>query len=578
MVYMERELLESPKRSATTKAAIMGTNITHVTARGTDYGDISPNVEQAMSKRRSHKYSRKGLIAERSDDILEHYYLDDHRIGAGAYGHVFSARQKHTGMQVAIKKVLIFEPDQKKRLDTEAAIMKDLDHPHICKLMETYEKGRFMFFVMEYLKGKDVLERMIAMDDHKFSERQAANIVNQTARALHYAHKRGIAHRDIKPENLVFVSEDESNTFVKVVDWGMGSYFNDTNMKSAVGSYAYTAPEILAKKLSRSSQTYTAACDLWSLGIMTYVLLVGHPPFRGEASKLLKLAKEEKLIPEDKTWAALSTESRDLVKGLLQVRPYKRLKFQQVLSHRWFDRQPSLPIPTSVSQNVLRNMRNFCHLSHFVGFCVLAAARQLDAKTLDEVHQVFRQLDSDGDGVLTIEEVHQGFAVLGDPMEMEELQDLFAIIDMDGSGTIDYTEFVAAAVGERIFQEESALMAAFEAFDRDSSGTISEHEIKDLLRRCDAHKVWSANAIDDMAQEAYHHFTSDESIDFDDFRQCIMAHVASRTSGSTDEAPLRSQTSLLVAEQASDYVQPKSWAFRWLPCCGSMKVTEPSRC
>lgn len=220
-------------------------------------------------------------------------------------------------------------------------------------------------------------------------------------------------------------------------------------------------------------------------------------------------------------------------------------------------------------------MRNFCHLSHFFGFCVLAAARRLDAKSLDEVHQVFRQLDSDGDGVLTIEEVHQGFAALGGPMEMEELQDLFAIIDMDGSGTIDYTEFVAAAAGERIFQEEHALMAAFEAFDHDSSGTISEHEIKDLLRRCDAQKVWSANAIDVMAQEAYHHFTSDESIDFDDFRQCIIAHVASRTS--TDEASLRSQASLLVAEQTS-YVQPKSWAFRWLPCCGSIRVTEPSHC
>eukprot|EP00434_Breviolum_minutum_P000558 symbB.v1.2.000485.t1/scaffold11.1/size528188/34 len=347
MVYMEQELLQSPK--SMTKADMMGTSNTLLTTRVMDYGDISPNVEQAMNKRRPHKYSRKGLIAERSDDILEQYYLDDHRIGAGAYGHVFSARQKHTGMQVAIKKVLIFDPDQKKRLDTEAAIMKDLDHPHICKLMETYEKGRFMFFVMEYLKGKDVLERMISMEDHKFSERQASNIVNQTARALHYAHKRGIAHRDIKPENLVFVSEDESNTFVKVVDWGMGSYFNDSNMKSAVGSYAYSAPEILAKKLSRSSQTYTAACDLWSLGIMTYVLLVGHPPFRGEASKLLKLAKEEKLIPEDKIWASLSTESRDFVKGLLQVRPYKRLKFQQVLSHRWFDRQHSLPIPTSAS-------------------------------------------------------------------------------------------------------------------------------------------------------------------------------------------------------------------------------------
>lgn len=526
--------------------------------------------------RRSHKYSQKGLIAVRSDDISEHYDMEDHRVGAGAYGHVFTARQKQTGMQVAIKKVLIFEPDQKKRLDTEAEIMKDLDHPNICKLMETYEKGRFMFFVMEYLKGKDVLERMMAMDDQKFGEREASNIINQTALALHHAHKRGIAHRDIKPDNLVFVSEEEGDTFVKVVDWGLGSYFNDTNMKSAVGSYAYCVPEILTKKLSRFSKGYTAACDLWSLGIMTYVLLCGHPPFRGEASKLLKLTKEEKLIPEDNIWKALSSESKDFIRCLLKAKPQKRLKFQQVLSHPWFEMQHSNPIPACVSQNVLQNMRKFCQLSHFFGFCVLAAARQLDAKSLDEVHQVFCQLDSDGDGVLTIQEVHRGFTDLGGA-EMDDLQELFAIIDQDGSGTIDYTEFVAAAVGERIFQEESALMAAFEAFSHDSSGTISEHEIKDVLRRCDAQKVWSDNAINVMAQEAHHHFTNGESIDFDKFRQSIMEHVTSRTSGS-DATSLRAQASLLVTDfsKMNVGVQPKRSPFRWWPqCCSGGSVAEP---
>lgn len=555
----------------------MRKSATKMSASVASDGDISPNImERFITMRRSHKYSQKGLIAVRSDDISEHYDMEDHRVGAGAYGHVFTARQKQTGMQVAIKKVLIFEPDQKKRLDTEAEIMKDLDHPNICKLMETYEKGRFMFFVMEYLKGKDVLERMMAMDDQKFGEREASNIINQTALALHHAHKRGIAHRDIKPDNLVFVSEEEGDTFVKVVDWGLGSYFNDTNMKSAVGSYAYCVPEILTKKLSRFSKGYTAACDLWSLGIMTYVLLCGHPPFRGEASKLLKLAKEEKLIPEDNIWKALSSESKDFIRCLLKAKPQKRLKFQQVLSHPWFEMQHSNPIPACVSQNVLQNMGKFCQLSHFFGFCVLAAARQLDAKSLDEVHQVFCQLDSDGDGVLTIQEVHRGFTDLGGA-EMDDLQELFAIIDQDGSGTIDYTEFVAAAVGERIFQEESALMAAFEAFSHDSSGTISEHEIKDVLRRCDAQKVWSDNAINVMAQEAHHHFTNGESIDFDKFRQSIMEHVTSRTSGS-DATSLRAQASLLVTDfsKMNVGVQPKRSPFRWWPqCCSGGSVAEP---
>eukprot|EP00913_Durusdinium_trenchii_P035225 g32955.t1 len=452
---------------------------------------------------------QKGLIPVRSDDIADHYELDERRIGSGSFGHVFSARQKQTGLQVAIKKVLIFDPEQKERLDTEACIMKDrrrvpsrpvredLDHPNICKLMATYEKGRFMFFVMEYCKGKDVLERLMSLDEQKFGEHQAAKIVHQTALALHYAQKRGIAHRDVKPENLVFVSDEESDSFVKVVDWGLSSYCGERKMRSAVGSYVYCAPEILAKKLSRNSKSYTASCDLWSLGILIYVLLCGHPPFRGDATQLLKMAKEEKLIPQDDIWKALSREAKHLIQGLLRVKPEKRLKFEEVLKHPWFQLQK-----------------------------------------LGRTQWTFRDSsECDGDGVLTIQEVRQGFAALGSGnLETVEIEELFAIIDMDGSGTIDYTEFVAAAVGERLFQEESALMAAFEAFNHEPDGVITLQEIEHVLRSCDAQKVWSDDAVHSMAVEAQHHFTSESTIDFDHFRESIVAHVASRR-GRCDSHP-----------------------------------------
>ncbi|CAK9085020.1 Calcium-dependent protein kinase 5 (PfCDPK5) [Durusdinium trenchii] len=307
-------------------------------------------------RQRTHKYSLPVGRVIPSPELADHYELDERRIGSGSFGHVFSVARPIPPRQVAIKKVLIFDPEQKERLDTEACIMKDLDHPNICKLMATYEKGRFMFFVMEYCKGKDVLERLMSLDEQKFGEHQAAKIVHQTALALHYAQKRGIAHRDVKPENLVFVSDEESDSFVKVVDWGLSSYCGERKMRSAVGSYVYCAPEILAKKLSRNSKSYTASCDLWSLGILIYVLLCGHPPFRGDATQLLKMAKEEKLIPQDDIWKALSREAKHLIQGtpsertaerancLLRVKPEKRLKFEEAAEVVALGRRHWLPL------------------------------------------------------------------------------------------------------------------------------------------------------------------------------------------------------------------------------------------
>jgi len=201
-------------------------------------------------------------------EISKRYDIDPNEVGAGGYGKVYVASDRFTPTRkVAIKKVPVFDEEKRTAFKKEADIMKTLDHPHICKLLETYDQGRQMFFVMEYCEGREVFDRI--MDNGNISESSTAGIARQCAGALKYAHSHGIAHRDMKPENICYV--DQTNDDIKVIDWGLGFYFAEARrMSSAVGSLTYAAPEVLE---SSGNTGYDASTSVDSSGKLPFVTL-----------------------------------------------------------------------------------------------------------------------------------------------------------------------------------------------------------------------------------------------------------------------------------------------------------------
>lgn len=413
--------------------------------------------------------------------------------------------------------------------------MKDLDHPNICKLLETYEQGRFMFFVMEFCEGREVFDRI--MEQGLIQESTTAEIVRQSASALLYVHNRGIAHRDMKPENICFCSKDVTNNHVKLIDWGLGFYFGQGRMNSAVGSLTYAAPEVLEAK---EKQGYTAACDLWSLGVVTYVMLCGKPPFWGNYNEQLRRMKRETFPMSDSTWQQISRPAKELIRGLLRADPKQRMKLEDVLRNPWLRLQDShAGMDTRIASQVLMNLRQFSRTSQFFSICVASVARQLDHRSLRDVHKVFSEMDTNGDGVLELHEVREGFQKFfgKESAQVKDVEQVFARLDLDGSGVIDYTEFCAAGIGERVSLEEDVLWAAFKAFDvQDDDGRITKDEITQVLRSVDINKLWTAEVCQDVAEEIFANFdqNGDGSLDFEEFVK-LMRECAQRRQCEDDE-------------------------------------------
>lgn len=267
--------------------------------------------------------------------MVNQYYDVGKELGSGAFSKVYLAKDKSTGEKVALKmiKAAVFMKNRESTL-RESKILQEVskskDNTHVVRLYRTLEDKQFYTIAMEVLTGGELYHRICEKD--KYNETSAKMIVKQLLSAVAFLHEKDIAHRDIKPENVLFVSEDEDSD-IKLTDFGFANFYSPSNkFVAACGTPLYVAPEILERR------AYDCQCDIWSLGVVVYIMLCGYPPFYGEEEEELyyriKHAYYDFISPH---WDHISDNAKDFIQNCFQLDPSKRIKAKDALKHKWFD-------------------------------------------------------------------------------------------------------------------------------------------------------------------------------------------------------------------------------------------------
>ncbi|CAM4683792.1 calcium/calmodulin-dependent protein kinase type 1G [Caretta caretta] len=270
-------------------------------------------------------------------------------LGSGAFSEVFLVKQRTTGKLFALKCIKKSPVIQDSSLENEIAVLKRIKHENIVTLEDIYESATHFYLVMQLVSGGELFDRIL--ERGVYTEKDASIVIQQVLAAVKYLHENGIVHRDLKPENLLYLTPEE-NSKIMITDFGLSKMEQNGIMSTACGTPGYVAPEVLAQK------PYSKAVDCWSIGVITYILLCGYPPFYEETeSKLFEKIKEGYYEFESPFWDAISESAKDFICRLLEKDPNERFTCEKALRHPWIDGNTALhrDIYPSVSAQIQKN-------------------------------------------------------------------------------------------------------------------------------------------------------------------------------------------------------------------------------
>ncbi|XP_014103418.2 uncharacterized protein Lk6 isoform X1 [Bactrocera oleae] len=334
--------------------------------------ELNRHKEEMQKKRRKKKRTSSSL---HSSTFQELYKLTGEILGEGAYASVQTCVNIYTDLEYAVKVIDKIPGHARARVFREVETFHHCQgHPGILQLIEFFEDDEKFFLVFEKINGGPLLRRI--QEQICFSEHEAAQIIKEIASGLDFLHKKGIAHRDLKPENILCVYPDKLCP-IKICDFDLGSgikFTTDVSSPSAtpqlltpVGSAEFMAPEVVDLFVGEANY-YDKRCDLWSLGVIAYILLCGYPPFSGNCEEdcgwnrgencrtcqelLFESIQEGRFSFPEAEWEDVSEEAKDLIRGLLVKEAPKRLSAEAVLNHSW------IKFSEEESPNDIKKMEN----------------------------------------------------------------------------------------------------------------------------------------------------------------------------------------------------------------------------
>ncbi|KAG2631755.1 hypothetical protein PVAP13_2NG045100 [Panicum virgatum] len=437
-----------------------------------------------------------GSVLRRDSERLKDIYTLGKKLGQGQFGTTYQCVEKATGKQFACKSIakrkLITDEDVED-VRREIQIMHHLaGHPNVVSIVGAYEDAVAVHLVMELCAGGELFDRIIQRGH--YSEKAAAQLARVIIGVVEACHSLGVMHRDLKPENFLFVNQKEDAP-LKAIDFGLSIFFKPgEKISDVVGSPYYVAPEVLMKD-------YGCKVDVWSAGVIIYILLSGVPPFWDETEQGIfdQVLKGELDFSSD-PWPSISESAKDLVRKMLDRDPRKRLTAHEALRHPWVcvdGVAPDKPLDPAV----LTRLKQFSAMNKLKKMALRVIAENLSEDEIAGLREMFKMLDTDNSGQITLEELKSGLKRVGANLKDSEIVTLMKAADIDNSGSIDYGEFLAATLHLNKVEREDNLFAAFSYFDKDGSGYITHDEIQKACEEFGIRDTHLEDIIRDIDQD-----------------------------------------------------------------------------
>lgn len=375
------------------------------------------------------------------------------------------------------------------------------EHQNVVRIKGAYEDPVFVHLVMELCAGGELFDQIIKKGH--YTERKAAQLIKTIVGVVEGCHSLGVMHRDLKPENFLFVSADE-DAALKATDFGLSVFYKPGEIFSdVVGSPYYVAPEVLRKY-------YGPEADVWSAGVILYILLSGVPPFWAETEAgIFREILQGRLDFESEPWPSISDSAKDLIKKMLERDPKKRLTAHEVLCHPWIvdDVAPDRPLDSAV----LSRLKHFSAMNRIKKMALRVIAESMSEEEIGGLKELFKMIDTDNSGTITFDELKDGLRRVGSELMESEIKALMDAADIDNSGTIDYGEFLAATMHLNKMERDENLVSAFSFFDKDGSGYITIDELQQACRQFGLSDVHLDEMIKEIDQD------NDGQIDYNEF-------------------------------------------------------------
>jgi calcium-dependent protein kinase len=454
------------------------------------------------------------FVKENIANIYQVYEISSTSLGTGRNGDVRKCVHKLTKdtrvVKIIAKSELPIHMLETRAMFNEVEILKTVDHPNLPRIFEFFEDDSSYYIVLEFCTGGDLFDRILEVK--KFDEKQAAEIMFHILSGVTYLHSKNIVHRDIKPENILLTSKEGLS--LKIIDFDTATVFKKDYQKEMHGTPLYMAPEIVKGK-------YTEKCDLWSSGMIMFIMLTGGAPYDGTDDEIIAILKSVK-INIDLMCSENSPEARDLLKKLLEPDPVKRVTAKEACCHPWIKLYTQNVSKKDIEKVLLRikSFKKTTKLKEAIHTFIIS--KIMDPKLYKTEQAVFNYLDINRDGTISSAElVH----LLMQDMPVEEAQMYSDLImdhvDSDKNGSIDYTEFLRASISVKKICTRENILNAFRYFDEDGSGSIEYSELQKALS--DGDIVITEDLIEQLMNQI--DTNGDGKIDIDEFENLLIENL-----------------------------------------------------